>query len=315
MVNIDYIMDLFDWTNSKENQEKGLALAKNVRSINVFMRPADSEHCKNVWDNCALVLADRSDEELKPYFYNMMCWPGAFIILERLKKCVDKDDFRYIFDICIREAKLLRNDSWERNLHLLGGEESLRVQEIEKLQEKSKKDFMVARTQEHLQNYMMSLLIPEFQDYEQAVDLAIYNRDLIMDLRLCFLAAHYFTVVRKENENPFLDQLNALLASVEISDQAIIYYLNAYHLQTRDPSRQEDIRDYLERSVKCSENMKFVWNRWNLSYMLSGTRSIQLREEAKSMMAEQNKLLRENPIEYWLDIDKWIGRCILGTEI
>ncbi len=39
MVNIDYIMDLLDWNNSMEKQEQGIALAKDVKCINVFLQP------------------------------------------------------------------------------------------------------------------------------------------------------------------------------------------------------------------------------------------------------------------------------------
>ena len=67
MVNIDYIMGLLDWNNPENMQEEGRALAREVSCINVFIQPCDRKYNKNVWDNCALILSERSDEELRPY--------------------------------------------------------------------------------------------------------------------------------------------------------------------------------------------------------------------------------------------------------
>ena len=59
MVSIDYIMDLLDWNNSKEDQERGVKLAESVKCINVFLQPNSYRYGKNVWDNCAKILSAR----------------------------------------------------------------------------------------------------------------------------------------------------------------------------------------------------------------------------------------------------------------
>ena len=47
---------------------------------------------KNVWENCAKILDDKTDKELLPYLTDILLWiedinwPGAMIILERMKK-------------------------------------------------------------------------------------------------------------------------------------------------------------------------------------------------------------------------------------
>ena len=88
MINIDYIMDLLDWNNSAEEQEKGIRLARDVKCINVFLQPRSNRYHrynKNVWDNCAKILSDRSDEELEPYLTALfewiedLNWPGAIV--------------------------------------------------------------------------------------------------------------------------------------------------------------------------------------------------------------------------------------------
>ena len=122
MHNIDDIMDMLDWNQSKEEQEKGLKLAKNIKSINVFIQPLDPKHNKNVWENCAKVLSERSDEELKPYIIPLlewlqdMNWPGAFIIFERLKNYKDKNNFDWSYYEVMNRAVKLNDEIWKENL-------------------------------------------------------------------------------------------------------------------------------------------------------------------------------------------------------
>lgn len=125
MVNIDYIMDLLDWNNSIEKQEQGINLAKEVKCINVFLQPGSYHYGKNVWDNCAKILAARSNEELSPYLIELMAWlqdmnwPGAFCILNRLKKMVNEQLFWHSYTICLKCAKALNDEVWESNLKIL----------------------------------------------------------------------------------------------------------------------------------------------------------------------------------------------------
>lgn len=125
MVNIDYIMDLLDWNNSIEKQEQGIALAKDVKCINVFLQPGCYKYGKNVWDNCAKILSARSNEELSPYMIELMewlqdmTWPGAFCIFDRLKGMVNEQLFQYSYTICLKCARALDDETWESNLKML----------------------------------------------------------------------------------------------------------------------------------------------------------------------------------------------------
>lgn len=125
MVNIDYIMDLLDWNNSMEKQEQGIALAKDVKCINVFLQPCSKNYNKNVWDNCAKILSARSNEELSPYMIELMewlqdmNWPGAFCIFERLKGMVNEQLFQHSYTICLKYAQALEDEVWENNLRML----------------------------------------------------------------------------------------------------------------------------------------------------------------------------------------------------
>lgn len=92
MFDIDQIMNMLDWNKDIKTQKKGIELAKNIKCINAFILPMHPECNKNVWENCAKILADKADEELLPYLTEILLWvedlnwPGAIIILERMKK-------------------------------------------------------------------------------------------------------------------------------------------------------------------------------------------------------------------------------------
>lgn len=125
MVDIDYIMDLLDWNNHTDKQEQGIKLAQNVKCINAFLQPSNQAHGKNVWDNCAKILSKRTNEELSPYLIELMewlqdmNWPGAFCILDRLKKMVDDPLFQHSYNICLKCAKALEDDVWKNNLEMI----------------------------------------------------------------------------------------------------------------------------------------------------------------------------------------------------
>lgn len=122
MHNIDEIMSMLDWNQPDEIQEKGRELAGNVECFHVFLQPCYVKYNKNVWDNCALIIADKSDEELCPFLSQLftwledMNWPGAFCIWDRLKQFQDKEQLIYILDESIYKAKALKRRMWLSNL-------------------------------------------------------------------------------------------------------------------------------------------------------------------------------------------------------
>ena len=124
MISIDYIMELIDRNNSIEEQAMGIKLAQDVKCINVFLQP-QSPYGKNVWDNCAKILSERTNEELAPYLIELMewlqdmNWPGAFCILDRLKKMTGDSLFEYLYNSSLKYAKALEDDVWESNLKML----------------------------------------------------------------------------------------------------------------------------------------------------------------------------------------------------
>ena len=125
MTDITEILDMLDWHMPDEIQEKGIVLARESDEIIPFIQPLTSRHNKNVWENCAVIISEKSDEKLKPYLIELlewlqdMNWPGAFCILERLQKYSDNNTLCQAIKVCVEKAKANDNDVWMSNLRLL----------------------------------------------------------------------------------------------------------------------------------------------------------------------------------------------------
>ena len=125
MTDIAEILDMLDWHMPTEIQSKGIALARESDEIIPFIQPLTLRHNKNVWENCALIISEKSDEKLKPYLVELlewlqdMNWPGAFCVLERLKKYSDNNTLCQAVNVCVEKAKVDDNDVWKSNLHLI----------------------------------------------------------------------------------------------------------------------------------------------------------------------------------------------------
>lgn len=125
MVDILEILDMIDWSMPAETQSKGIFLASKFENIVPFIQPLTPKHNKNVWENCAAIISQKSDEEIKPYLVELlewlqdMNWPGAFCILDRLRKYSDNNTILEAINTCIEKAKENGDDIWNSNLHLL----------------------------------------------------------------------------------------------------------------------------------------------------------------------------------------------------
>lgn len=96
---IDEIYDLLTWDQQlsiEENEikeQKGIEAAGQIKNLFPFMQPTilPAEKSKLVWEPCAKIIANRSDQELEPYLFMLLDWiydlnwPGAMIIYDRLK--------------------------------------------------------------------------------------------------------------------------------------------------------------------------------------------------------------------------------------
>lgn len=120
-MDIDKIMEMLDWNQPIEVQQKGLELARKVKCINVFLQPGSHHYGKNVWNNCAKILCEKSDDELRPCLDGLfewlrdMNWPGYFDIYNRLMNCHDSC-FNMSYNTALIHAKAENDEFWEMNL-------------------------------------------------------------------------------------------------------------------------------------------------------------------------------------------------------
>ena len=86
-ITIDQIFEMISWDSEKKTQLIGIEKAKSIINLSVLFQPTES---KSVWENCAIIISSKTNEQLKPYVISMfewlqdMNWPGANIIFNRL---------------------------------------------------------------------------------------------------------------------------------------------------------------------------------------------------------------------------------------
>ena len=118
MNDIDRIFDDLRCTNSEDVQARGIEAGKTVKHFSVFIMPVMN---KQIWYNCAKILEDKNDKELKPYFPVLlqwlqdMNWPGAEIIFNRLLKVTDPE-LLIDYNLCLSNAKHSGDKPWEEAL-------------------------------------------------------------------------------------------------------------------------------------------------------------------------------------------------------
>ena len=89
MYTIGQIYQMLDCSNSIDTQEKGRQEARKITDLSLLITPPASPF---VWEQCANIISEKTDDELLPYLIPVLKWlydlnwPGAIIILNRLKK-------------------------------------------------------------------------------------------------------------------------------------------------------------------------------------------------------------------------------------
>lgn len=89
MNSIDHLFQMLHAGNEEEVQKAGIEEGKKVKFLSIFFQPIEE---KAVWENCAAIIAERTDAELSRYVWHMlqwlkdMNWPGATVIWDRLSK-------------------------------------------------------------------------------------------------------------------------------------------------------------------------------------------------------------------------------------
>lgn len=91
MYSINEIYRMLNWKSRFGDQLQGIKLARNLDDLSLIILPCANGESKSVWENCARALYEISDEQLEKYLPSLLewlqdlNWPGALIILDRLK--------------------------------------------------------------------------------------------------------------------------------------------------------------------------------------------------------------------------------------
>ena len=118
MTDINHVFHMLSWDSDDETQAAGIREAGNIEYLSVLFQPIES---KGVWENCAKVIASKSDDVLRHYTFRMfewlqdMNWPGAQIIWDRLIK-MPADRISSAFQYSLKKALALDDAPW---LHCL----------------------------------------------------------------------------------------------------------------------------------------------------------------------------------------------------
>ncbi len=114
MANINQVFRMLSWDSDEETQQEGIQEAQKIEYLSVLFQPIES---KSVWENCAKVLASKSDDDLEIYIFHMfmwlqdMNWPGAEIIYNRLL-VMPEDMITWRFRHSFSDAIVLKDNPW-----------------------------------------------------------------------------------------------------------------------------------------------------------------------------------------------------------
>ena len=112
MDDIQKIYQMLNWKEPEEIQAKGIRLAKEIEDLSLLILPPAEP---SVWECCARILSEKNDLALAPYLARLLDWlrdlnwPGASIILDRLKK-FPGEQLKEPFIAQLAQAKSLDND-------------------------------------------------------------------------------------------------------------------------------------------------------------------------------------------------------------
>lgn len=126
------IYSILDEGLKQETQDKGIELACEMGEIEKFILPMHPCYNKNIWANCAIIIAKKTDKELERYLPELLewlqdlNWPGAFVILDRLKRFDGKmlvKPYMKAFELILSKDK--DNQEWGDTLSALIENKSL----------------------------------------------------------------------------------------------------------------------------------------------------------------------------------------------
>ena len=147
---IGAIYKMLNWENPPEVREEGRRLARELEDLSILIMPPAAP---SVWEACAEILSEKSDDVLVPYLGEILDWlydlnwPGALTILERLRTFSGeklKQPFLDSLD-AVADMKSWEGDRWRFFLSELLDNEELKTklpQEIAEALQKHRRDWL-----------------------------------------------------------------------------------------------------------------------------------------------------------------------------
>ena len=120
---IEKILEMLSWNNSDKVQNQGINLAEKINYLGHLFQPVTAKESKSLWKNCALILKDKTDEQLRFWLIDCfiwlqdMNWPGAVTIADRLKLMRGKEFYEYNKQKVIKIAEIIKDEEWLDNLN------------------------------------------------------------------------------------------------------------------------------------------------------------------------------------------------------
>ena len=124
MVDINKIYEMLNWKNSLEVQLKGISSARDIKDLSFLIKPPADP---SVWEQCAKILSEKSNEELEPYLEKLfewiedLNWPGAYDIYERIK-ILPSCKIYSIYSYNLKKAIQQEDYPWKFSLKLFASE-------------------------------------------------------------------------------------------------------------------------------------------------------------------------------------------------
>lgn len=152
MYDINEIYRMLNSQSRFDDQLQGIKLARDLDDLSLLILPYADGESKGLWENCARALYEMSDERLEKHLPSLLewlqdlNWPGALIMLDRLKK-FSGEKLRDPFMDCFAYADNLNNEEGLMRLDYLS--ELLDNEELKALLPKP----IIEKLQMHYKNW------------------------------------------------------------------------------------------------------------------------------------------------------------------
>lgn len=120
------ITKMLSCNNTADEQQRGIELAAQINYLGCFFQPDIDGQSKSLWENCALILSGKTDEELTPWLLECyvwlqdMNWPGAAVIAERLSAYKDTEKLASEGEKALKIAQITNDSEWAYNIRHIG---------------------------------------------------------------------------------------------------------------------------------------------------------------------------------------------------